>query len=149
MRNDWKKGREEKRREEKRREEKRREEKTEKRREDERREGKRREETMLLQRFSFKRASRSHAKTGLFPMVFRCVFSGRFWKGLFLVFFWFREVLRVPREVTLDTFLDKIKFFCEKLGPLFLHTITAFWLDFQGPAPPGESKKREKTASGN
>jgi len=94
-----------------------------------------------------KRASRSLAKSG-FQWFFRCVFSGRFWKGLFLVFFWFREVLRVPREVILDTFPNKIKFFCEKLGPSFLHTFTAFWLDFQGPGPPGESKKKEKTASG-
>jgi hypothetical protein len=106
-------------------------------------------ETIALQPFSFKRASRSFANTGLFSMVFRCVFSGRFWKGLFLVFLWFREVLRVPREVILATFLDKIKIFCEKLGPSFLHTLTAFWLDFQGPGPPGESKKREKTASEN
>ena len=82
-------------------------------------------------------------------MVFRCVFSGRFWKGLFLVFLWFREVLRVPRGVILATFLEKIEIFGEKLGPSFLHTFTTFWLDFQGPAPPGDSKKREKTASEN
>ena len=43
-----------------------------------------------------------------FQWFFRCVFSGRFWKGLFLVFLWFREVLRVPREVILGAFLDKI-----------------------------------------
>ena len=82
-------------------------------------------------------------------MVFRCVFSGRFWKGLFLVFLWFREVLRVPREVILATFLEKIQIFCERLEPSFLHTLTTFWLDFHGPGPPGESKKREKTASEN
>ena len=35
------------------------------------------------------------------------------------------------------------------MGPSFLHTITAFLLDFQGPGLPGESKKREQTASGN
>ena len=56
--------------------------------------------------YSFKRASRSHAKTGLFSVFFRCVFLGRFWKGLFLVFLWFREVLRVPREVIFGTFLN-------------------------------------------
>ena len=82
-------------------------------------------------------------------MVFSVCFFRSFLEGPFLVFFWFREVLRVPREVILDTFLDKIKFFCEKLGPSFLHTLTTFWLDFQGPAPPGDSKKREKTASEN
>ena len=62
---------------------------------------------------------------------------------------WFWEVLRVPREVIFGTFLDKIEVFGEKVGPSFLHTLTAFWLDFQGPGPPGESKKREKTASEN
>ena len=61
----------------------------------------------------------------------------------------FCEVLRVPREVIFGTILDKIQVFGEKVGPSFLHTFTAFWLDFQGPGPPGESKKREKTASGN
>ena len=30
------------------------------------------------------------------------------------------------------------------MGPSFLHTSTAFWLDFQGLGPPGESKKQEK-----
>ena len=30
-----------------------------------------------------------------------------------------------------------------------LHTLTAFWLDFQGSGPPGRLKKREKTASEN
>ena len=43
-----------------------------------------------------------------FSMFFRCVFSGRFWTDFFMVFLWFREVSRVPREVILDTFLDKI-----------------------------------------
>ena len=61
--------------------------------------------------------------------------------------FW--EVLRVPREVIFGTFLDKIEVFGEKVGPSFLHTLTAFWLDFQGPGPPGRLKKREKTASEN
>ena len=61
--------------------------------------------------------------------------------------FW--EVLRVPREVIFGTFIDKIQIFGEKVGPSILHTITAFWLDFQGPGPPGRLKKREKTASEN
>ena len=77
-----------------------------------------------------------------------CFFRS-FFEGFFLVFLWFREVLRVLREVILATFLDKIRFFGENLGPSFLHTLTAFWLDFQGPGPPGESKKREKKASEN
>ena len=55
--------------------------------------------------------------------------------------------MRVPRGVIFGTFFDKIKVFAEKVGPSFLQTLTAFWLDFQGPGPPGETKKREKTAS--
>ena len=35
----------------------------------------------------------------------------------------------------------------EKGRPLFLHTLTAFWLDFEGLGPPGGLKKQEKTAS--
>ena len=61
-----------------------------------------------------------------FQWFFRCVFSGSFWKGLFLVFLRFWEVLRVPREVIFGTFLDKIEVFGEKVGPSFLHTLTAF-----------------------
>ena len=63
---------------------------------------------------SKKRASRSIAKTGLFSMVFSvCFFRSfldRFWKGFFPFLLWFREVLRVPREVILATFLNKICF---------------------------------------
>ena len=84
-----------------------------------------------------------------FQWFFRCLFLARFWKGFFMVFLRFCEVLRVPREVIFVTILDKIEVFGEKVGPSFLHTLTAFWLDFQGPGPPGESKKREKTASEN
>ena len=46
-------------------------------------------------------------------------------------------------------FLIKSRFFCEKVGPSILHTFIAFWLDFQGPGPPGRLKKREKTVSEN
>ena len=83
-----------------------------------------------------------------FQWFFGCVFSCCFWKGLFLVFLWFRAVLRVPREVILATFLDKIQLYGEKLGPSFLHTLTAFLLDFDGAGPPGGLKKQEKTAPG-
>ena len=61
-----------------------------------------------------------------------------------MVFLRFCEVFRVPRDVIFSTILDKIEVFGEKVGPSFLHTLTAFWLDFQGPGLPGESKKREK-----
>ena len=57
---------------------------------------------------------------------------------------WFWEVLRVPREVIFGTFLDKIDVFCEKVEPSFLHTLTAFWLDFQAVGLPKIAKKRKK-----
>ena len=82
-----------------------------------------------------------------FQWFFRCVFSGRFWKGLFLVFFWFREVLRVPREVILDTFLEKIKFFCEKLEPSFFTPLKRFGLISRVQGLP-ERVKREKNSFG-
>ena len=94
--------------------------------------------------FSFKRASRSHAKTGSFSMVFSVFFLRLFLEGFFLVFLWFCEVLKVPLEVIFGIILDKIEVFIEKVGPSFLHTLTAFWLDFQGPGLPGRLKKREK-----
>ena len=84
-----------------------------------------------------------------FQCFFGVLFLGCFWKGLFLVFLRFWEVLRVPREVIFRTFLDKIEVFSEKVGPSILHTLTAFWLDFQGPGPPRRLKKREKTVSEN
>ena len=91
--------------------------------------------------------------TGRWRIHFQCFFGvlflGCFWKGFFMVFLRFWEVLRVPREVIFKTFLDEIQIFGEKVGPSFLHTLTAFWLDFQGPGPPGRLKKREKTASEN
>ena len=34
------------------------------------------------------------------------------------------------------------------MTPSFLHTLTAFWLDFEGPGPSGWLKKREKTVPG-
>ena len=83
-----------------------------------------------------------------FQWFFRCLFSGCFWKGFVLFFLWFCEVLRVPREVIFSTILDKIEVFGEKVGPSFLHTITAFWLDFEGLGRPGKLKNREKTAPG-
>ena len=36
----------------------------------------------------------------------------------------------------------------EKVAPSFLHTLTAFWLDFEGLGPSGGFKKQEKTAPG-
>ena len=34
------------------------------------------------------------------------------------------------------------------MAPSFLHTLTAFWLDFEGLGPSGGFKKQEKTAPG-
>ena len=78
-----------------------------------------------------------------FQWFFRCLFSGCFWKGLFLVFFRFWEVLRVSGEVIFGTFLNKIEVFGEKVGPSFLHTFTAFCLIFRVQGLP-EGSKREK-----
>ena len=46
------------------------------------------------------------------------------------------------------TCLLKKRLFQEKVAPSFLHTITAFWLDFEGLGPSGGFKKQEKTAPG-
>ena len=82
-------------------------------------------------------------------MFFSVLVFRLFLEGFFSSFLMLWEVLRVLREVIFGTFLDKIQIFGEKVGPSFLHTLTVFWLDFQGPGPPGRLKKREKRASEN
>ena len=47
-----------------------------------------------------------------------------------------------------DGCLLKKRFFHGKVAPSFSHTITAFWLDFEGLGRPGKLKNREKTAPG-
>ena len=66
-----------------------------------------------------------------------------------LVFLCFYEVWCVPRGVTFGAFVAKNCFFVKKAGPLFLYTITASWLDFQGIGLPERFKKRENEASTN
>ena len=82
-----------------------------------------------------------------FQWFFRCLFSGCFREGLFFVFSRFCEVLRVPREVIFGRFLAKIEVFGEKVGPSFLHTLTAFWLDFGRSGTSCGCQKTKKTAS--
>ena len=82
-------------------------------------------------------------------LFFRSQKTKLFHKLFFLVFWCFYDVFGVPRGVIFSTFVAKNQFVCEKVGPSFLHTITAFWLDFQGLGPPGGFKKREKTTSKN
>ena len=48
----------------------------------------------------------------------------------------------------MDIFCKTNGFFMKKVPPSFLHTLTAFWLDFEGLGPPGGFKKQEKTAPG-
>ena len=53
-----------------------------------------------------------------------------------------------PKGGQFSTFFVKKLFFHEKVAPSFLHTFTAFWLDFEGLEPSGGFKKQEKTAPG-
>ena len=66
--------------------------------------------------------------------------------GSFFSFFEFSVGFGVPREV-IFRFKKKTVFY-EKVAPSFLHTFTAFWLDFEGLGLPGGFKKQEKTAPG-
>ena len=75
-------------------------------------------------------------------------FSAPFLEAPFSVFLSFRWVSGVPKEVVFGHFLQKKQFFHEKAAPSFLHTIPAFWLDFEGLGAPGGFKKQEKTAPG-
>ena len=43
-----------------------------------------------------------------------------------------------------DAFLELLPFSCGNGDPPFLHTLTAFWLDFQGLGPPRIPKTRKK-----
>ena len=54
-----------------------------------------------------------------FLCFFRYLLLGCFWKGLFIFFRGFCEVLDVPREVIFCTFLEKIEVFGEKVGLSF------------------------------
>ena len=74
-------------------------------------------------------------------------FLASFLRALFCCGFLCLGVSGVPRGTIFGTFYEKNTVSGEKGGPLFLHTLTAFWLDFEGLGPPGGLKKQEKTAS--
>ena len=99
-------------------------------------------------RSSFKRASRSIAKTGSFCVFVLSVFFSSVSGGSFFSFFEFSVGFGGPKGGHFWTFIEKKRIFHEKVAPSFLHTFTAFWLDFEGVGPPGVLKKREKTAPG-
>ena len=100
--------------------------------------------TMPLQRSSFKRASRSHAKTGSFFSFCGCLFSRAFSAGRQHEIFQFSCVCGSLEGGLFGAFLVFVPFSCENGDPSFLHTITAFWLDFQGLGPPRITKTRKK-----
>ena len=54
------------------------------------------------------------------------------------------EVFGVPRGVIFGTFVARNRLLREKVGPWILHTVIAFWLEFQGLQLPGDSKKKSK-----
>ena len=68
--------------------------------------------------------------------------------GSFFSFFEFSVGFGGPKGGHFLTFFVKKRFFHEKVPPSFLHTLTAFWLDFEGLGPPGGFKKQEKTTPG-
>ena len=73
--------------------------------------------TMFLQGLSFKRASRSHAKTGLYFSVFFVFFSASFLRSLFSGFSVFRSLWGSQRGSFLEHFCKK-KCFLAKKGDL-------------------------------
>ena len=80
---------------------------------------------------------------------FFCVFSSSVSGGsFFLVLFSFLGAFGCRRGVIFGHCWLKKRFFHEKVAPSFLHTFTAFWLDFEGLGPSGGFKKQEKTAPG-
>ena len=75
-------------------------------------------------------------------------FSAPFLEAPFSVFFRFWEFFWVPRGVIFGAFFVKNCILRKSGHPMFLHTLTTFWLDFQGLGPPGWLQKQEKTAPG-
>ena len=59
-------------------------------------------------------------------------------------FFSFSSVIGVPEGVVFWCFLELVQFSCGNGELPFLHTLTVFWLDFQGLGPPRIPKTRKK-----
>ena len=97
-------------------------------------------ETIALQPFSFKRASRSFANTGSFLLFFGRLFSRAFSAGRQHEIFQFSCVFGSLEGGLFGVFWDFLPFSCENGDPPFLHTLTAFWLDFYGLGPPRITK---------
>ena len=103
--------------------------------------------TQSLQRFSFKRASRSHAKTGFFPaflvfcfLLFLSVFPEALrWRFLLL-----SPAFRGRFGCHFSIFLWIVRVFLRKGEPSIFDDSTAFWLDFQGLGCPETMINQEK-----
>ena len=88
-----------------------------------------------------KRASRSLAKSGSFLPFFGRLFSRAFSEGRQHEIFQFSYVFGSLEGGLFGAFLVFLPFPCENGDPPFLHTFTAFWLDFQGLGRPRITKK--------
>ena len=103
---------------------------------------------MPLQRSSFKRASRSHAKTGCFLCVFSLCFLGSVSEGFF-EFFQFSGAFGGPKGGHFWATFVKQLVFSEKVAPSFFAHLYMVWLDFEGLGLPGGSKNEKKRHLGN
>ena len=68
----------------------------------------------------------------------------RFQRVIRTIFFSFPSVLGSPEGVCFSVFLELLPFSCGNGDLPFLHTLTAFWLDFQGLGPPRIPQTRKK-----
>ena len=78
-----------------------------------------------------------------FLHVFRCLFLSAFSEGRQNEIFQFSFVFGSLEGSFFSAFLALLPFSCENGDPSFLHTLTAFWLDFQGLGPPRMLKTRK------
>ena len=77
---------------------------------------------------------------------FSYFFQLRFWWLFFAVLSFFDSFWGSQGWQFWSHFVKKRGFWWKR-GPLFLHTLTVFWLGFEGLGLPGGRKKREKTPS--
>ena len=80
-------------------------------------------------------------------LVFFSFFYSSFSDGSFLSFCHFLTVFGGPKGGNVGHILKKNEVSGEKGEPLFLHTLTVFWLVFECLGLPGGRKKQEKTPS--
>ena len=103
--------------------------------------------TQSLQRFSLKRASRSHAKTGFFLaflVFFFLFFLSVFPEALRWRFFLLSAAFRGRFGCHFSIFLWIVRVFLRKGEPSIFDDSTAFWLDFQGLVRPETMINQEK-----